>query len=131
MKYDFELRRTCPKYWWKKVLPANCHFKRRCFVRNTLFNSLGLFCPLKLPGWALSIATSFSKEYQQSYICIPQNNPSIILSYLLYLALGWKAVIGGSASTRFLVNKWGWLSIINLKKKWHRGSTEVLRGHLF
>ena len=26
VKYVFVLRRTCPNYWWKKVLPAYCHF---------------------------------------------------------------------------------------------------------
>ena len=29
VKYIFELRRTCPNYWWKKVLPAYRHFKTR------------------------------------------------------------------------------------------------------
>ena len=27
VKYVFKLRRKCPYYWWKKVLPAYCHFK--------------------------------------------------------------------------------------------------------
>ena len=27
VKYAFVLRRTCPNYWWEKVLPAYCHFK--------------------------------------------------------------------------------------------------------
>ena len=27
VKYGFELRKTCPNYWRKKVLPAYCHFK--------------------------------------------------------------------------------------------------------
>jgi len=25
VKYVFELKRTCPNYWWKKVLPPYCH----------------------------------------------------------------------------------------------------------
>ena len=29
VKYGFELRRTCPNYWWKKVLTAYCHFKSK------------------------------------------------------------------------------------------------------
>ena len=28
VRYVFELSRTCPNYWWKKVLPAYCHFKQ-------------------------------------------------------------------------------------------------------
>ena len=29
VKYVFELRITCPNFWWKKVLPVNCHFNSR------------------------------------------------------------------------------------------------------
>ena len=28
VKYVFVLRKTCPSYWWKKVLQAYCHFLR-------------------------------------------------------------------------------------------------------
>ena len=33
MKYVFELRRTCPNYWWKKVLLAYRHCKHRKTIR--------------------------------------------------------------------------------------------------
>ena len=32
VKYVFVLRKTCPSYWWKKVLQAYCHFKRKGIV---------------------------------------------------------------------------------------------------
>ena len=35
-KYVFEFRRTSPNYWWKKVLPAYCHFNKPitdCFLK--------------------------------------------------------------------------------------------------
>jgi len=28
VKYVFELWSACPGYWWRKVNPAYCHFKK-------------------------------------------------------------------------------------------------------
>ena len=34
VKYVLELRRTCPNYWWKTVLPAYCLFNKGPYDRK-------------------------------------------------------------------------------------------------
>ena len=59
-KYTFELRRTCPNFWWKKVLPAYRHFNTNNLRTYLCLNSL-LVNPPEMVYTVLVPATDISE----------------------------------------------------------------------